>query len=164
MKNTNCAGMYSTCKGSKGGYRADKHVIFIDYDTKNLTSIEFELRFLQATFYLGDFYVLETSKGYHAICCSKVSLSEYIRILDVTSCDFRFKEIVKVRGSGVLRISHKRKASRPVYAGAIRSNYTRRQQSKAHLVFMKKYYSASIRYKNVDYTKMLPVCVYTTKA
>lgn len=68
-----------------------QYVLFLDYDGTPYDWIVEEIKLLQDTFYLKNFYLFKTKRGFHVINLQKHSLKELIDILNYTSADEGFR-------------------------------------------------------------------------
>ena len=133
--NKRTIGIYDICSDSK-------HVLFLDYDKFRLDWLENELRWLQKTFILSDFIILESSEGsYHAVCFDKFDLYQHHKIIQTTNVDEAFRNAPRWDyGSRVLRVLPKGKTRKPKYITTIYSKHNLRLKSNAHLKFFKHHY------------------------
>jgi hypothetical protein len=83
-----------------------KFIIFLDYDDLPIEWIKKELISLQETFeYLGDFYLLKSSEcGNHAVCFSKINMTQLMMILYNSSVDIGFIRIPFQLGKRLLTL------------------------------------------------------------
>jgi len=136
---------YNTPKTWVLGYssRTDqgKYVLFHDFDSLNWTDIIQELKFLQKTFNLSDYFVFELDRenSFHAVCLDTFTLIEAYEIQKTTSCDLAFVHSIKnlKTKEWVLRISEKGKRAGPNWITTLKSKGNR-VKSSAHASFLRK--------------------------
>ena len=94
-----------------------------------------ELLLLQEMFSLGDILVFKSSeKGYHGVSFAKLSLGEFVDVLNNSSCDYAFKNMpfyLKFSKYWILRNFDKGSKKKPQYLYTLPFK-TNRQQSFAH--------------------------------
>lgn len=129
-----------------------RYIIFLDYDRIELKWIEGELKFLQDTFQLSDFYIFKSGEdNYHAICFDKVALYKYLNILKNSTVDINYINVPLHFGKKiwVLRMSDKNDI--PVeYVRKISSPFNKHTQSKAHAKFISKMFHINITLRFSD--------------
>lgn len=126
-----------------------KYLIVLDYDKMELEWIEPEIRELQRLYYLSDFLIFTSNKGYHAICFDKLPLQLYTQILRDSSVDPAYASVPLMYGkrNWTLRWSEK-KGKRPHYTKTIASKNSLYDKSKAHIIFIEKMYKMEVQNKN----------------
>lgn len=87
-----------------------RYVLFLDYDKSPLQYIQEEIRLLQSVSPLGTAYVFRTRHGYHVVFLEKMTLGTIVNLLQMTTCDYNYKEIPLKYGRKVwvLRSSRKK--------------------------------------------------------
>lgn len=155
-----CVGIGSQCKDGR-------HVLFFDYDGKELKQVLGDLKFLQEIFKLSNAYVFQLDRpdSFHAIILDKFSVLEAYKILKEANSDWGHKESVKkVRGhEWLLRSGPKGARDRPIWRGTLISKHQLREVSTAHKRFIEINYSVpKIKYKKEDNIKEVPVIDYNT--
>lgn len=146
-----------------------KRVIFLDYDQILLDEMLIpELKYLQEKYKLSEFYILKSSQkpnSYHAICIDKLTSREWVQLIQETSVDQNYKlmPIMADHKSWVLRILPKGHSQEPKYLMTLESKYHKREQSKAHALFLKLHYGIKTKHLNMldNYTE-LPLIQYET--
>jgi len=116
------------------------HVLFLDYDNVEDERLKEELRFLQAEFQIGNFYILETrSKGRHAVCIDALRPRDQKEIVDFSSCDQLFKKAPTINEyrCWVLRYAKKGNREEPKYLYTVESPYEGKNlQSRGHAKYL----------------------------
>jgi len=121
-----CFGITSKCADNK-------HILFFDYDIKNLNVVCSELEYIQKIFKLSEIYIISTDNGYNAFCLDKLSFKDVLVIY--SKCEIIDKDFVNYctnRGYFTLRMSISKKL---VYI--IKSNNCVHEKSNAHKKFFK---------------------------
>jgi hypothetical protein len=101
-------------KGYTNRCKYGKYIIFLDYDKIKLKWLRHEIDRLQEEFYLGDFYIFESSDDcYHAVCFDKITFKEFLTVLERTSVDQNYKIVPVKYGHKLwtLRVSDKKNRS-----------------------------------------------------
>jgi len=132
MRNEVITGYSSRCSDGK-------HVILLDYDGLPRLQVVQELRALQEMYDLGDFFLFGTGKGFHAVCCTKVSLVEYKWVVSDACCDRNQWLIPLLHGKKTVNLRSSAKGGKkPFFIGMIVSAFgVGRLQSLAHLNLLK---------------------------
>lgn len=144
-----------------------KRVIFLDYDDILLGEMLIpEIRYLQKTYDLGNFYIFKSSQktnSYHAVCFDKVKVYEWKQILDDSSCDENYKKpALKDFKTCVLRIAEKGNSQKPSFCTEL-SSVSSRVGSLAHANFFKFHYDIDVNIsKNYDNSDKLLFVDYAT--
>lgn len=115
-----------------------KFICFIDYDMTKLEYIIGELTIFQEYYDLGDIHIFQSSeKGFHAISFAKMTLREYVEMLQNSSCDQAFKNTPRFVSyvNFVLRNFSKGKKPRPKYLLTLKGT-TKRGQSEGHWIYL----------------------------
>jgi len=119
-----------------------KHILMLDYDSISYELVIKELKMVQERFKLTPFYLFTTKcddegvGNYHAICLTKMTPSEVIRIQQETHCDSNYitMPIRNKYRSWVIRVSEKAGRSSPRYVGIVGNlDYLNNEISNAHL-------------------------------
>lgn len=100
-------GKLKTCFGISSECKDGKHILFFDYDKKDLSDIKKEIKILQSFFSLSNVYILTTENGYNAFCLDKFSFRDLLAIYD--SSDLICKDFIKYcikRGHFTLRMAY----------------------------------------------------------
>lgn len=144
-----------------------RHVLFFDYDHIGLKEIEDELKYLQETFLLSHAYIFENDqdKSYHAVILDKFSLKEAHSILKESNVEWAYLESVRfTRGrEWVLRIDKKGKRKAPIFLKVLKSKFVEREISKAHKLFLQKWFKApKFKYFKQDKSTVIPLVNYNT--
>jgi len=155
-----CTGIGSQCKDGR-------HVLFFDYDSKELKQLLGDLQFLQERWHLSNAYIfaMDRENSYHAIILDKFSVSKAYTILRDANSDPGHRESVKkVRGhEWLLRTSPKGERDRPKWRGILKSKYDEHEISTAHKRFIEVNYGVpKLIYKEEDNIDELPVIDYNT--
>lgn len=134
-------GIASRCKDNK-------HVVFLDWDCVDIEIVKSDIKYVQEMFNLGYFYPFKSSQkpdSYHAICLTKVSFGELIKIHSHTTCDYAFRYAIKgfTEKAWVLRCVKKGDINIPIPMESIR-RLSQREKSLAHAIFLNKYYGIDI--------------------
>lgn len=121
-----CFGITSRCFDNK-------HILFFDYDIKNINVVSAELEYLQKLFGLSYIYIISTDNGFNAFCLDKFSFNDIIVIY--SRCEVICQDFVKYcikRGYFTLRMSKYKKL-----CSIIKSNSFIHEKSNAHKKFFK---------------------------
>ena len=154
------------------------HVIFLDYDEIDKTTVIQDLQCLQQSFFLSDFHLFATKKeekimvngieqtigSYHAICLDKFTLYEANLILMRSHADAAFKRgsYLNTARAWTLR-THEDYRPKPVFIGTVESPFAEHQQSSAHAEFLRKHYGVPIKLSNPDNLEWMWFEEYNTK-
>jgi len=134
-----------------------RYIIFLDYDNRKLSWIEDELRSMQKKFVLSTFYVFQSSKGhYHAVCLDKLSLKNFLYVLNWSSSDTGFKAVPYMFGMKLwsLRINNKNKDI-PFLVSTV-PNVSKRMKSSAHTRLLQKVFKVpNLKTDNGDGSTMI---------
>ena len=124
-----------------------KYVVFLDYDDITPAYVYENIKSLQVTFNLSDFYVFSSSinrKGCHAVCLDKVNLKTLIRIMKHGNVDEFYIDIPKFfKKHWLLRLSEK-KAEQIKFLGQIFSNTSSYERSNAHRILLNNLFDIGI--------------------
>lgn len=117
------------------------YIPFIDYDGIEEKWVRSEIQRLQQDFSLSEFYLFRSSKnGFHAVCFDKLTMGEYLNVLENSSCDRNFKNVPLKYGKKLwnLRISAKEEV--PKFIGRVtpHHDYSIYKKSLAHILFFTK--------------------------
>jgi len=124
-----------------------KYIITLDYDGLELEWIEQEIKAIQETFGLGNFYIFKSNKGYHAVCLDKVTLNYYLKIASNTSVDEDYINVPLRYGKKLwtLRITPKNKKEIN-FVEELKSNHEgSRLKSYAHKTLLENYFGLKIQ-------------------
>lgn len=138
----------------------NKHVLFLDFDKKKLTTVEKLCRNIQIKYSLGSFYIFKSSIGnYHAIALDKLSFGKVADIQLDLGMD-KYLMFAAIRKFWVLRVSPK---SEPIkYIKCIHSHGLY-PCSNAHYEFLKNLYpQINVKPHWLDDSKGLKVDIYTS--
>lgn len=138
-----------------------RYVMFLDYDTPSLDSIKATMRELQDKFYLSDIYIFETNNGFHCICFDKITLDQYLAILNLSYCceNFRKTPLLFGHNQWTLRLTEK-DGRKPKFIYRLTSNYNILEKSFAHISIIEKIYGLKINKLNNDGVTKLIGCKY----
>lgn len=145
----------------------NKHVLFLDHDCIDKTTLDDELNALIEEFKLGNLHVfkLDRELAYHVVCLDHFTLNEVKTVVQSSSCDLGFviaPRFDKFR-NWVLRDATKGKRGRPTFAYSIESPYDgMRKQSLAHAMFLYDYYGLVTVLKNPDGNDTIKLESYLT--
>ena len=154
------------------------HIVPLDYDTIDKRFMYQDLRLLQETFRLDDFYVFATTKeeripvygteqvigSYHCISLSKVTVSELNEIVGRSHSDAAFKRGARLNTARVWTLrTHEDYRSKPQFTGIIKSPYKEHEQSSAHAEFLRKHYGVFVKLSNPDNLEWMWLEEYNTK-
>jgi len=144
-----------------------KRLLFMDYDEHLLEFIEPEIKHLQKTYGLSDFYIFKSSlkpNGFHAICLDKLRYKEFINIINQSSCDeyYRKMPITTDHHSWVLRSLKKEGSIKPKLVKIIKSKHQEREKSLAHYLYLKHQHNIKNKPKKLDKNKILYTIQYGT--
>ena len=139
-----------------------KFITVIDYDTKKVNWIIDEIEHIQKEYKLGDFYFFETNKGYHTVCFDKVTLKEYINILNRTSVDPDYVKIPLKYGERLWTLRHSKKSEmKPRFTFVLNSKTPEsRIKSHPHIKFIEQLHNIQINYQAVDDQEKMIVSSY----
>ncbi len=87
-----------------------KYVMFLDYDGDvPLKNIKVIVKNIQDSFSLSDIYIFKTNRGHHCICPDKITLDQYLAILNMSYCckDFRKTPLLFGYSQWTLRLTEK---------------------------------------------------------
>lgn len=144
-------GMQSICNDGK-------HVLFLDFDKKKLSSVIKICRGLQDEHLLGDFHVFRSSRNnYHAICLTKLSFGQCADIQLKLGMK-KYVMFAALRGFWVLRVSPKKEIIRL----CVTIPGSRTLISKAHLEFLENLYGNMETSGSPDNSENLKVDIYTS--
>lgn len=139
-----------------------KHIIFIDFDNKQLDIIKNIIKELQKDNDLSDFYIFSTFNGYHAICLDKLNIDEIIDIL----CEYEFID------QDYLRFAHKRNnftlrwgIDKEFCYKISRQSFTYKK-SYAHYIFLRDVIGISLNHysaKHYDISGLLEIQAYRSE-
>ena len=155
--------------GLRNKTKDGKHCVFLDYD--NMLFEEHlvpELKYLQKTHRLSDFYVFKSSQklgNYHVICLDKLNAREWMSVIEETNVDQNYKKvpISLDNKSWVLRFLPKAESKKPKLIMIMRSRFQKRSKSNAHALFLKYNYDVNIEnIKNLDQFTDVTMTVYET--
>lgn len=135
MQTKVCLGFNSICQDKK-------HVLLLDYDVEHarLKDIENNLEYAQRRYNLSTFYIIQSTRGYNAICLTKLSRENnmYIRdklmLLDETHNKIGFK-----RNGWVLRYGDDKKVISILANNNVKSN-----KSNAHRIILEVLYDTIV--------------------
>jgi len=120
----NTVGIRSTCNDGS-------HVLFLDFDKKNLDTVKESLRAIQRKYDAGIFYILRSSnRHYHAISIRKFLFGEVCEIQHKLKMD-KYISFSARRGYWVLRVSKKDDKPEPKLVSILGSE-SKRSGSYAH--------------------------------
>jgi len=155
--------------GIRNSTEDGKRLIFLDYD--NMLYQEQlipELKWLQKTYKLSDFYIFKSSQkpgAYHVICLDKLTSREWIDIIEKTNVDQNYKKvpIFVDNKAWVLRFLPKAQSKKPELIHILKSKHQQREKSKAHALFLKYNYGINInKIKNLDKHTNVLLTLYDT--
>lgn len=160
-------GTYSICKDGS-------HVLYFDYDNFRFEWLLDELRHLRDKYKLSNLYIFRSSHKsigkykHHVVCFDKCSAREYNDIILSSNADMLFKKnsFFDLENSRVLRFSGKSKSQigMPVYYGAIKSKYNKRNKSTAHIDFYERMFKFKvINRKKEDKQDDIKIISYSTQ-
>jgi len=122
-------------RGSSNRTKDNKRIFYIDYDNMKESFVKEELLMLQERYCLGDILIFQSSEnGFHGVSFAKLSLGEFVDILNNSSCDYAFKNMphyLKFSRYWILRNFDKGSKKKPKYLYTLTSK-TDRKQSFAH--------------------------------
>lgn len=120
-----------------------KFIIFLDYDDLPIEWIEQEVKHLQETYDLGDFYIFKSSNnGIHAVCFTKVTLTELQIILLNSSVCTEYVKIPFQIGKRLLtlRLTEKNK-QKPIFYERISTTKIKGLESFEHKQLIQKLFN-----------------------
>ena len=120
----------------------NQHVLFLDYDTKNLHNIVEHLHYLQEEYGLSDIYVIGSTNGFNAVCLDVLPLSVCYAIgTDILSpCDRDFFKYAFNRGYFTLRFDCDKELR-----FILESDNRKHERSLAHKKFLEWFFSIEIK-------------------
>lgn len=122
-----------TCFGISSECNDGKHILFLDYDKKELPKIIDELKTFQMIYTLSDFYILSTENGYNVICLDKFDFSDLLDIYEHSKLiDSKFVRYCRIRRHFTLRMDGSKKME-----FVLTSTNKYRQKSNAHRIFFR---------------------------
>jgi hypothetical protein len=160
-----------------------RFILFADYDSVNLDVVERDAAFVQANYDTGTMLIVSSSKdynysedgkpygNYHLIGLTKIEFPAMLEILDHLRCDFHFKRGWRYQyRSWVLRLHKKLDRNnnaikdKPVLIDILPAD-TKRIYSKAHIIFLEKYFGKSfgISIRKCDNSKHIEIINYITR-
>jgi hypothetical protein len=122
-----------TCFGINSSCDDGKHVLFFDYDIKNLNVVCSELEYIQKLFNLSEIYIIFTDNGFNAFCFDKFLFKDVLVIY--SKCEIICEDFVKYctkRGYFTLRMSKDKEL-----VWIIKSNSCIHKKSNAHRIFFR---------------------------
>jgi len=120
------------------------HVLFFDYDGKNLQQVTHDILRIQKQECLPHAYIfaMDRPDSFHVIILAKFTFSEAGRILRLSNSDAGHQSSAKkVRGhEWLLRTCKKGERKKPKYIGYMDSKHDLFEISSAHKIFIENYY------------------------
>ena len=142
-----------------------KYVVFLEYDGMPLEWIKEEVEYLLEYHKLGNSYIAQSSMGdnYHFICPDKITLEEYVAIMQMSSSDKRHQMIPLRTGrkAWVLRTSEKKGFKPKIVETIISKHNGIPNKSSPHMRWMEKNYKIKIRDALEDGKRKLITARYT---
>ena len=138
----------------------NKHIIMLDFDIDDISTVKDEIKNAIEKFKLSSFYIIKSTHGFNAFCLDKVNLNCLFLILnDFENIDKDFIFMTGKRGYATIRIGKDKK-----YIMKIESNYNDTIKSKPHKNALKYYYDITINDTiNFDNYKIASLCQYENK-
>lgn len=144
------------------------YVLFIDYDHNIVEYIEEEILLLQKYRYIGDAFLFKTNKGYHVISLRKMSITEIVNALDMTTCDKNYQYIPMkyARRIWVLRTTNKATKEDIIFARFYPGELSEfEQKSNAHREYLRQRFKIPTKHldhdgKNYDKNTALTMAHY----
>lgn len=153
-------------RGSSNRTIDNKRIFYIDYDNLKESYVKEELLLLQEQYNLGKIYVFESSESsFHAVSFCKLSLNEFVDILENSSCDYAFKNMphyLKFSKYWVLRQFSKGNKKRPKFKYCLKAKTNKKQSSAHHKYFKILYPKANIEIEKPDGLKDVVIIDYPT--
>jgi hypothetical protein len=130
-------------------------IVLLDYDIQYANWVIDELHFLQKKFQLGDFFCFETNKGYHAVCLDKLSLWEFVTVLEHSSVDPDYVRVPLRYGSKIWTLRFSPKDGKNIrYCGTIKSEWNNyREKSSPHAKILNDLFNLGIQDKGFMFDK-----------
>lgn len=128
------------------------YIPFFDYDRLKLEWIIPELRRFQEDYHLSEILIFESSKEhYHAICFDKLTLRQYLQILNQSSCDKNYQEVPLKYGQKIWSLRISKKEQYPRFINILqpleKSLYLK---SQSHITLINKIHNIIINQENSD--------------
>jgi len=141
-------------------------IVLLDYDGDiDDERLKDELRALQDIFGLGDFIVLSTSCGKHAICLDKLLAGEAMDVVYASTCDDQFKKGIRwnKHRTWILRTTPKGNSPAPKYLYTVESSSkNEHQQSQAHAIYLNQVYGVNAKLTKPDGLDEIELVNYPT--
>lgn len=148
METKVCLGYNSICEDNK-------HVLLLDYDVSKsrLTDIENNLFYIQKTYNIPTFYIIDSTNGYNAISLGKFTLPQNFIVRNkIKYTDALHNKIGYKRKGWVLRIGTDKKIISVLF-----NNASTLEQSNAHRILLNYCYKTPIKLDKTfdNYDKIL---------
>jgi len=146
---------------------ADKHIVLIDYDNINLSTLEWELRALQSDpeFRLGTFHLLQTRpRAFGCICLDEVDFHTLRLIQFHTTCDIAYKTAPRYdeHRACVLRVEEKGNRPKPTYLKSLLAPSVH-QQHLGTAILLNAYFGVPMEFlENSDGNEKISIEEYLT--
>lgn len=129
------------------------YIVTLDYDNLEPSWIIPELKRLQEDWKLGDFLLMKSNKGYHAVCLDKVTLKEFTSIAMSSSMDQYHFSVPLLYGKRIWTLRYSEKGGKKPYLHTVVDNRSPRKKSKAHVELLNFLHGIEIFYNNMDDSK-----------
>lgn len=142
------------CYGISSFVSPVEHVFFIDYDNVRFKQVVDHINYMQKEFSLGDFYVIQSSNGFNAVCLDMLpsSLIYHIGINIFSPADKNYFKYGFERGYYTLRFD-----SDKHLVATISNNNKKYRKSLAHKKFLEFFFDIVIPDGNFDTNMKLSI-------
>jgi len=119
----------------------DGHLIFLDYDTKDLEYIKKDFERIQKKFNLNQGMLFDSGRGYHIVVPQKVELEILKQVVFSSGADIKFWMFIERNNFATLRVSSKFGAivSHVGYVGSYFDDANYKDIADKYLMFVKQY-------------------------